>query len=356
MADAQVARGGGGGGDQEAEEAQVEGACDWMTDWRLPTTVDAKVPPDPRTNLRALRRFYGTCADVAVVALRREAGGLWKRYFKRFKVTETVVLDAAFGWHGADRGDIKRALGDAVPAHVLERRDARADDVMRDDAVRKLAELAKRGIRMLDIELPERSPEGRARIDAYVKSELRNDGSFVAMVAQRVWQLVNNTIAQLGPLGRPHAVDLFLVEVGGRQREGGEDGEGAMRARWRDIIAYAAALRRSSETMTNLNVMQQEGDQVMAIVRGFRKGVHCVRNGTPDTGVPLRAKHGEIERSEAVRRLGADAALTSMRMMFEVMHGDESKMHERTRARDIELSDSPRHVVDSPRHVESLSE
>ena len=101
-----------------------------------------KLPKDLRTNLRALRRFYGTSDVGAVVELRREAGRVWRRYLKRRRVTEAAVLDVAFGWHGVDDDRVGRAL--------------RADGDIPAPVFRRVLALARRGRAIVGGELPER--------------------------------------------------------------------------------------------------------------------------------------------------------------------------------------------------------
>ena len=260
-----------------------------------------KLPKDLRTNLRALRRFYGTSDVGAVVELRREAGRVWRRYLKRRRVTEAVVLDIAFGWHGVDDdrvGGALRADGD-IPAPVI----------------RRVLALARRGRAIVDGELPER--EAAARNEAYAARERANAGSFMHMVHDRIMTRVGEaTDALRARRGDEVAVDRFLgivVEEVGVARD---------RRVVSEILCYASGLHRSSATLTRLNVFEREFEndgQIFDIVRGFRRCVHEIRNGAFDAQWRPNAAGGAIERPEEVSRLGAETALKSFQKMHAVL-------------------------------------
>ena len=257
----------------------------------------AKLPKDLRTNLRALRRFYGTSDVGAVVELRREAGRVWRRYLKRRRVTEAVVLDIAFGWHGVDDDRVGRAL--------------RADGDIPAPVIRRVLALARRGRAIVDGELPER--EAAARNEAYAARERANAGSFMHMVHDRIMKRVGEaTDALRARRGDEGAVDRFLgivVEEVGVARD---------RRVVSEILCYASGLHRSSATLTRLNVFEREfanDRQIVDIVRGFRRCVHEIRNGAFDAQRRPNAAGGAIERPEEVSRLGAETALKSFQKM-----------------------------------------
>jgi len=245
------AGGGGDGGDGGGDGGEASDDDDYedRVSRRMPIGGALDLPPDPRENLAARRRWFEISTTPLARQTRELARAIWRGHLREVGVKSKEVENIAYGWYGQTADEVRAALAAAGLGEARRGEDGR--DII-DGVVAALARCAERSTALMRNAAPEtedawrnvarrrgfrnralRRRESDARL--YVKHHA-DDGGFVAEARHVVELWRQHHRVELGAEGAEF--ELFVA---------GFAVPGAFEDRLRARVADEEALRTLDE-------------------------------------------------------------------------------------------------------------
>ena len=152
-ATAATADGDGGDGDGgDASDDDDDDGDENRVSRRMPIAGALDLPPDPRENLAARRRWFEISTPPLARQTRELARAIWRRHLRHLRLKQKVVEDVAYGWYGQTADEVRAALVAAGLGDWRRGEDGR--DII-DGVVAALARCAERSTALMRDAVPE---------------------------------------------------------------------------------------------------------------------------------------------------------------------------------------------------------